>query len=853
MHVQLGLTYRAHRAARSRRAFPWKGPSPVKHLQRWIWVLGAVVTLTASVFILLTMNGVRDSSRAAGDLGELRAYSERIRNAAVAGDAPRLASLIESRHAHITDLEPALRAVGDDRAVFALDSIDQTFDRLEAAALAGQTEELPSLVSGVTAQVDLLLGVLAADRDAAVTTVRRTAAAAAALAVAGAAAAVAASVIAGRRMRHLAAREASANRRYEALVASMQNGILVTDDQGVVAYCNRALAEMFGFQVEELVGQPASMLLPAGEDADGPVDAVRRGEVMPPTLAQRAGRDGARVDVVIAVTPIFEGDRCVATLSEFRNVTQEVALRARVGLEIAKGEGIMDAAPVPIVVMDAEGVVIAANPAVHETLGWAPDDLVGQPVSVLMPEPFASQHMDYLRHFLDTGEASTEGGLVVGRERPAFALHRAGHQIPIGLRVAQALTEDGQRVFTGVIYDLTRQSNQEGERLQLLESLMQGQRDVALGAMVGGVAHDFNNLLTAIAGALDLEISARGQSSRWLDHASVAARRASAVVRRLLQTVRPRTTELYPTDVWEVVMETVELARETFDRRVSIQANRAGHLPLVLADNGRLGQVFLNLLLNARDAVLERSGDAGPGYAPEVRLAAGTTQDAVGRAVVRVVVSDNGAGMAPEVLERIFDPFFTTKREGRGSGLGLAMVRSIVREIDATIEVESHQGIGTSVTVDIPSLGDEFVDPRPAPESRPERAHVLVVDDEEIVREVAGSALERDGYQVSAAASGEEALENLRLVGQCDLVLLDLNMPGMGGWETLARLQERHPGLPVVIMSATVWPVEAARSGACGTLEKPFAMQDLLATVERVLERERDVDAGRGARRPATS
>lgn len=808
-------------------------------LQRWGWIAGAIATVLAGVFVAFTLGAVQDSTRAAGDLGELRAFAERIRGAAVTEDQERLEALIAQRREHTDALRPVvhdLLGARQSEEVFA--NLNRLFLELEAAAATSNRSALDPAVEGVTAQVDLLLDLLSADRDGAVGTLRIMTGIGIGLIIFAVLAGTATNVLGQRRMRQLTRSEAAANSRYESLMATMQNGVLVTEQSGLVSYCNEAFAQMLGVARAQIIGGPvtrwisdesaAQLVFPQSNGKGGPSPA-------PPRLLRFAAPHGGQVDVIVAVTPILEDGECVAVLSELRNVSSEVALQQQMNLEAAKGEGILEVAPVPIVVIDESGTILAANPAVQAVLGWSPGELIGLPVSSLMPEPFASQHEGYIRNYLDSGAPSTPGGLVIGRERPAFALHKSGHQIPISIKVAESRTDDGGRVFTGVIYDLTRQSNLEGERLQLLETLMYEQRDVAVGTMVSGIAHDFNNLLTAIMGALDLEISARGESSRWLDHAAVATRRASAVVQRLLQSTRPQKPDLHPLDVSAVLHETVELARETFDRRVRIRVQYPPSLPLVLADQPRLGQVLLNLMINARDATLERAESEPHGYVPEIRVVSDTSVGKDGRNVVRIIISDNGGGISDDIIDRLFDPFFTTKRSGKGSGLGLTMVRQIMREIDGEVRLESTPGAGTSVTLDLPVLEGEAFEPV-AGEPDSARPMVLVVDDEEGIRDVLRAALSHRGYEVQVATDGEAALEALRMHGHCRLVLLDLNMPGLSGWDALVEMRRTSPSLPVVIMSGDVLGRDAIRRGATSLLHKPFSVQELVALVDAQME-----------------
>jgi len=341
-------------------------------------------------------------------------------------------------------------------------------------------------------------------------------------------------------------------------------------------------------------------------------------------------------------------------------------------------------------------------------------------------------------------------------------------------------------------------------------------------------------------------VSARGESSRWLDHATVAVHRASAVVSQLMHTVRPGTSSLGPVDIWEVLEETSQLVCETFDRRISLQLRRSNAIPAVLGESFLMSQIFLNVLLNARDAVLQREDSAGPGFAPEIRVSAGAAVVSDGpegeaRSIVRVVISDNGVGMSPEVLDRLFDPFFTTKQAGAGSGLGMPMVQSVIRELDGTIDVTSTPGVGTTVTIEFGAATGEPGDWSTSEDvsvTTPVGSCVLVIDDEKSVREIASAALAQRGVTVCVASDGEEGIESLRVHGHtCDLVLLNLNMPEMHGWDVLERLQALRPTLPVLIMSGSAVAGEALQRGAAGVLPKPFSIGKLVQAVDPYVSR----------------
>jgi signal transduction histidine kinase len=379
-------------------------------------------------------------------------------------------------------------------------------------------------------------------------------------------------------------------------------------------------------------------------------------------------------------------------------------------------------------------------------------------------------------------------------------------------------------------YTQLRLLDQMEEQRHLEQQLQHAQKLEAVGRLAGGVAHDFNNLLTAIDGYSDLALQqlapdhpVRGD----IDEVRRAARRASELTRQLLAFSRRQVLAPRVVDLNAVVLDAQRMLCRLLGSDVSLTTALAAARPLVRADPGQLEQVITNLVVNARDAM----PDGGT-----VRI-----ETAVADGTVRLSVEDDGIGMDERTTERIFDPFFTTKEQGKGTGLGLAMVHGIVTQSDGSITVESAPGRGARFEIALPAtVPDEPEVARcDAVEAEAGTERVLVVEDEPAVRDLARRILEREGYSVVTAESGEEALRLWDELGPVDALLTDLVMPGLNGRELAAVLGSRFPELRVVLMSGyarDAEPLDELLAAGAAFVEKPFTASALAAEVRGVLD-----------------
>ena len=484
-----------------------------------------------------------------------------------------------------------------------------------------------------------------------------------------------------------------------------------------------------------------------------------------------------------------------------------------------------------VIVLDADGVVRRWNPGAERIFGWSAEEVVGTPGHRIFVESDVRAGMPHveLRTATEQGRAEDE----------RWHLRKDGSRFwASGLLVA--LRENGRVVgYVKIVRDFT-------ERRRLDEAVRESQKLESIGVLAAGVAHDFNNVLTAIIGNLSLARSAPagtsvGEVDNLLAEAERASRRASDLVKQLLNYAGKGRREVQLVNIARVVHDAVSIVRASVSPKIRVDLDVPSSV-WVHADTGQVQQLMLNLVLNAAEAIGDRPGRV------QIRLRVREIDEAelrsryLGfpippRAYTEVVVQDDGEGMDQATLAQIFDPFFTTKFLGRG--LGLAAALGIVRSHGGAIVVDSAPGRGSTFTVILPAEEEDVKAPQTIAEAVEDAARgqglVLVVDDEPAVRSLVSRTVENLGYTTLLAEHGGQALEIAeRSPDEISLVLLDLAMPILDGADTAARLQDRWPHLPIVVMSGLADQDALERLGRVkisGFVPKPFAPEQLAQAV----------------------
>jgi PAS domain S-box-containing protein len=626
------------------------------------------------------------------------------------------------------------------------------------------------------------------------------------------------------------------------LQAAMQTAvgaIIIIDDKGIISSVNPAAERVFGFAEAEMIGQNVNMLMPEPYRSrhDGYIrHHLETGEKKIIGIGRQVmGRrkSGAIFPLHLSVSAFEAEGRhyftgIVLDLADQRHTD---SLR-----EQALFQAIFNHLADAVLVLDGANTIMLCSPAVTRVFGYAPEELIGKPMSALYANAEEYQRVRTLKAHL---REQTEGN----GEPLVVRFHRkSGEEFPA--EVVISVLRDQQGLFIGFVLlnrDISQQVVQD-------EALRKSQRMEAIGQLTGGIAHDFNNLLTIITGnheLLEMELADPEQKD-LLARANNAALMGARLTSRLLTFARRRRLEPVVLDLNEQVLGMAELLRRTLGETIALGTLLAPRLWSTRADPSEIENAVLNLAINARDAM-----PAGGKLVIETRNAVldeATLASEVGVApgdYVRLAVSDTGVGMPPAVLARVFEPFFSTKGPGKGTGLGLSVIYGFVKQSGGHVTIYSEEGKGTTVNLYLPrSYGDGG---REAAE-RPQEAAatstgeiILLVEDNAEVRSVTARRLNNLGYRVIEADSAAAAIQRLGAGRGIALVFSDVVMPGgMSGFDLARWVREHAPTVPVLLTSG--FAEDIARAGETPlpdveVLRKPYSGADLARALRRSLER----------------
>jgi PAS domain S-box-containing protein len=633
----------------------------------------------------------------------------------------------------------------------------------------------------------------------------------------------------------------SLERRLQGVLDNVPDVVFSLDPQVTeLYYASPASARVLGVPPERLTG-PIDLWLSALHPED-------RGWVQ--EWYRRAGRPGGQSSAEYRVihmdgttrwiqgviTPGVDADGTVTRIDGVaRDITERKHAEERLRNREAELRGIVDSALDGVVAIDDGGRITTWNPQAERIFGWSRDEALGRDLATtIIPPKHRDAHQAGLARYLALGE-----GPVLGRRIEMSALHRDGHEFPVELAITTLRTVEGVS-FSAFIRDVTVQRRLE-------EQVRLAQKMEAVGTLAGGVAHDFNNLLTVIKASVDLARPALPPGSSALEDLAqidAAAGRAAILTRQLLTFGRQENREPRPLELNELVHNTASMLERIIGADVRLVVGCTAEATTVQGDPGQLEQVLMNLSVNGRDAMTQ-----GGELAiltdrilidPEFCV---THPWARPGSYVRLTVSDTGNGMDAETQRRIFEPFFTTKAIGRGTGLGLAVVYGIIKEHAGLIHVYSEVGKGTAFRVYLPLLESEVPPtalPVPSTIMVGGTESILLTEDDDALRATSSRILTGLGYQVIAAANGEEALRLLETRGQeIHLAIIDVVMPGISGRQVYDQLRPRFPDLHVLF--TTGYSPGTSQTEPLSTLDamllpKPYGVRALAQAVRRALD-----------------
>ncbi len=621
--------------------------------------------------------------------------------------------------------------------------------------------------------------------------------------------------------------------KYRDLVENINDAIYTIGVDGTLEYVSPAIEAMIGYRPSELVGRKFTRLI-VSEDEGRAIEGLRsvvKGRVRPNEVRART-RSGEIRWVRASSRPIYSGGKVVGIQGVLTDITERKKAEIRAEFLSMITERLRDS----VIVTDAEFKIHYVNKAAERMFGYSAKEMIGKSPEMLIAEPRTAELMDQVFRTVTSGRSWDGSIQCMRKDKTTFVSD---------LRITPLPDEKGAAThFVAVQRDIT-------DKRRLEQELLQAQKMEAVGTMAGGIAHEFNNVLTAIIGYSELLLADSTPGSEM--HKDVVeigktARRAAALTRQLLSFSRRQVMQVAQVDLNTVVYGLDRMLRRVAGEAVQLVFDLDPGLKRVEADAGHIEQVIMNLVVNARDAMPE-------GGVLTIRTETVLLDDASCRGKpgaragewVRLEVADSGEGMDSEVMAHVFEPFYTTKEVGRGSGLGLSVVFGIVRQHGGWINLASVPGEGCSFSVYLPVAKDvasptiEREAGMPDREGKGER--ILLVEDEEVVREMAERALSGRGYSVfpaKNAAEAQEIFESERV--RFDLVFSDVVLPDGSGFDLAERLHSFDPGLSVLLTSGYAdreLTGSTIEDRGYNFLEKPYELADLLHAVGEALSQSR--------------
>ena len=643
------------------------------------------------------------------------------------------------------------------------------------------------------------------------------------------------------RVRELEGKAAESSRMAERLstfssvVEQSINAVAILDPGGRVEYVNPKLLKAYGIDSDAAVGEQWRSLLSGNAALREHLQNIREAVLEEAETwwgeTSEADRDGSRLWGDATLFPVRDEDGQLAHIVYVsENTAERTQVEETIQRERERFEALTEESPFGVSLIGKKGDHCYLNPRFTEIFGYDMEDI---PTAEEWCQR-AFPDLDHRRQFMETSTRDLRDNGAGQSHSKVFTIRcKDGSDRVISLRSVGL--RSGDRL---VIYEDTTAQR----RLQ--DQLAEAQRMDSMGTLAGGIAHDFNNVLYSIIGYAELTIEDVPEGSdahRNLRGVLKAALRARDMVKQMLTLSRKTGTEKKPIKIQTVLEEAVRLLRSSIPATIDIRSDIDGTCGPVLADSTQVHQVIVNLATNAYQAMRETGGLLELALAEEDITGVGPVPDLNPGRYLTLAVKDTGHGMDRDVMQRIFDPYFTTN-SAEATGMGLAVAHGIVKGHGGGIGVRSEPGQGAEFRVYLPLLEPRTPEREmPSPEPPGVAAqHILVVDDEEQIIDIARQILERLGYRVTTHTSSLEALEAFRAgPHEFDLVITDMTMPNMTGVELTPRLLDIRPDIPIILCTGYSEIVDEERARSIGIrrfVMKPVATNEITRVVRQVLD-----------------
>ncbi|HEV2840020.1 MAG TPA: ATP-binding protein [Chthoniobacterales bacterium] len=619
------------------------------------------------------------------------------------------------------------------------------------------------------------------------------------------------------------------------LLEFAQDAVILTDGHGTITYWNRGASRTYGWDKENALGQNVHALLQTELSGDAQnLESILEREAHWEGELVQVRRDGQQIRVASRWT-LAEQNSASPRLQINRDITarhqKESALREsekryrRFVMEDFTGN----------LSIRSDGQIVTCNPAFASIFGF---DSIEEAISGNFLELLRSR-----KDGVELLEMVRQNGIVERHELEMS--QRGGDPVYVVARLVGTFVEGELTGLQVYLFNDTK-------RKRLEQQLVQSQKMEGLGTLAGGIAHDFNNILAIILGYTNrLEsLGSKPETSGATRIIKEAVERGAALVQQLLTSARQTEARFSSLDLNDLVRELEKMLQATFPKMINFELRLQPDLPLITADRSQIHQVLLNLCVNARDAMkdggtLTLETSITPGAELTESFTGAGTQD---YACIRV--RDTGSGMSRQVKSHIFEPFFTTKERGKGTGLGLSVVYGVVNNHRGFVQVESEPDAGTTFIVYLPvehsteAHGERTKWNIPRKPNAPQT--ILLVEDEEMLRDLGVTILEGEGYRVLAAKDGMEAVSLFEAHrDDIGLVVCDLGLPRLGGREAFLKMKESRPGVRAIVASGYLEPAirsEMLKAGVLDTIQKPYDFNDLLTKIRAAIGPEDDDD-----------
>jgi PAS domain S-box-containing protein len=529
----------------------------------------------------------------------------------------------------------------------------------------------------------------------------------------------------------------------------------------------------------------------------------------------------------IQMTPIQQDSGVIGVLSFSRDISERRATEKEISMLAQAVKSITEC----VTITDLNNKILFVNDAFQKNYGFTYDEIIGKQFEVILSKLTRPSIVDEI--LPKTLQGGWQGEL--------FNCKKDGTDFPVFLSTSVVTDEDENPVaLIGVSKDIS-------EKKQFEAKLRQAQKLQSLGTLAGGIAHDFNNILGIIMGYASLleegEIT-KERLIEGLSSISKAVDRGSGLVQQILTFARKSDASFITIKVKDAIYDIVRMAKETFPKKISFSVDLKKDLPSIMADHNQLYQAFLNLFVNARDAMPD-----GGRVAITVETVAGFNlqhkfPEAENQNYICIQVSDQGMGIDGVNLNRIFEPFYTTKKRGQGTGLGLSVVYGIITSHHGFVDVESQEGAGSTFKLYIPAVENETteqaINDEPDINELNGDETILLVEDEEMLLDIVKNLLEDHGYHVITATDGEEAVRIYsKYSNRIDLVLTDLGLPILDGWQAFLKMKEFNPEAKVVLASGYLDPEIKAEINEINLkhfIQKPYRPVEVLQRIRSVFD-----------------